>query len=36
MTYNGFGFDNKFLFERADELNMDYSFGYLGRLNVTI
>ena len=33
MTYNGFGFDNKFLFERADELNMDYNFGYLGRLN---
>ena len=26
MTYNGFGFDNKFLFERAEQLNMKEQF----------
>ena len=33
MTYNGFGFDNKFLFERAEQLNIKEQFGHLGRID---
>ena len=33
MTYNGFGFDNKFLFERAEQLNMKEQFCYFGRID---
>ena len=32
LGYNTFGFDNKFLYERCEELGIDDSFGYIGKL----
>jgi DNA polymerase elongation subunit (family B) len=33
LGYNTFGFDNKFLFNRVDELKLQDSFGYLGKMD---
>ena len=32
LGYNTFGFDNKFLYERCEELCIDDTFGYIGKL----
>ena len=32
MTYNGFGFDNKFLMTRVKQLLMEHSFGYISKM----
>ena len=32
LGYNTFGFDNKFLYERCEELYIDDTFGYIGKL----
>ena len=35
MTYNGFGFDNKFLMTRVKQLLMEHSFGYISKMKKT-
>ena len=32
MTYNGFGFDNKFLMTRVKQLLMEEQFGYISKM----
>ena len=35
MTYNGFGFDNKFLMTRVKQLLIEHSFGYISKMKKT-